>query len=104
MIQEIKKYVIVGLMLVLSIVIVFGCSRKEDKIKNTIENLVIYGDNIDTDFKPFMEGSVPYIAVDTISKVIDEYIYYDKVSTKVIITTYNDVIKLKVGEKVMSRN
>lgn len=104
MIQEIKKYVIVGLMLVLSIVIVFGCSRKEYKIKNTIENLVIYGDNIDTDFKPFMEGSIPYIAVDTISKVIDEYIYYDKVSTKVIITTYNDVIKLKVGEKVMSRN
>ena len=46
------------------------------KVKITIEDDekkdVIYGDNIDTKYTPFMEGNTPYVAVDTIKKVIDK--------------------------------
>ena len=104
MIDEIRRYGVVALLLALSIFIIFGVKKSSEFSKNEIENLVIFGDNIDTEYTPFMSGNVPYIAVDTISKIIDEYIYYDKVATKVIITTYTDVIKLKIDEKKVSRN
>lgn len=67
-------------------------------------NLVIFGDNINAEYKPFVEDDGIYIAVDTIKKLIDEDIYYDKVATKVIVTTYDKVIKLKIGENKMSTN
>ena len=104
MLNEIRRYVVVALLLGLSILVIFGINKNSDITKNEIDNLVIYGDNIITDYKPFMEGNIPYIAVDTVSKVIDEYIYYDKVATKVIITTYDTVTKLKIDEKKISKN
>ena len=101
---EIKRYIVVAVLLICALVIVLFALKNDDISSNKIENLVIYGDNIDTNYTPFMEGNIPYISVDTVKKVIDKYIYYDKVATKVIITTYDDVIKLKIGEKKMSRN
>lgn len=101
---EIKRYFVVALLLACTIGVIFFSLKNNDVKSNKIENLVIYGDNIDTSYTPFMEGNIPYVAVDTVKKVIDKYIFYDKVSTKVIITTYEDVIKLKIGEKMMSRN
>ena len=101
---EIKRYIVVAVLLICALVIVLFALKNDDISSNKIENLVIYGDNIDTNYTPFMEGNTPYVAVDTIKKVIDKYIFYDKIATKVIITTYDDVIKLKIGEKVMSRN
>lgn len=78
------------------------------KVENTeSSDLVVYGDNIgftDGKNKPFIENGGIYIATDTIGKTIDDNIFYDKIATKVIITTYSDVIKLKVNEKKMSRN
>lgn len=102
--MEIKRYIVVFLLLAISIFLVIYCTKVENVKSSIVENLVIYGDNIETNYSPFMEGNVPYVAVDTIKKVIDENIYYDKVSTKVIITTYTDVIKMKIGENKISRN
>lgn len=102
--MEIKRYIVVFLLLAISIFLVIYCTKVENVKSSIVENLVIYGDNIETNYYPFMEGNVPYVAVDTIKKVIDENIYYDKVSTKVIITTYTDVIKMKIGENKISRN
>ena len=104
MINEIKRYVVVALLLSICIFIIFGVKIKNNQVESKIDNLVIYGDNIDTNYAPFMDGNTVYISVDTISKVIDENIFYDKVATKVIITTYNDVIKMKIGEKKISKN
>lgn len=69
-------------------------------------DLVIYGDNIDSDRKAFVdnENGGIYLPFSVISKVIDDKIYYDKSSTKVIITTDSKVIKLKIDENVMTEN
>lgn len=101
---EVKRYIVVLLLIVISIFLVIYCTKVIDVKSSVVENLVIYGDNIDTNYSPFMEGNVPYVSVDTIEKVIDKNIYYDKVSTKVIVTTYTDVIKMKIGENKISIN
>lgn len=76
-------------------------------------SLVIYGDNINTSEikdgeparKPFVdENGGIYLAFNTIYNFIDENIFYDKVATKVIITTDNQVIKMKLDENKMSVN
>lgn len=75
-------------------------------------SLVIYGDNINTSATndepcrdPFVdENGGIYLAFNTIYKFIDENIYYDKVATKVIVTTDSKVIKMKLDENKMSVN
>ena len=67
-------------------------------------DLVIFGDNIETEYKPFVENTGIYLSKDIIEKYLDEYIYYDKMATKVIITTKNEVYKLKIDEKLMNKN
>lgn len=75
-------------------------------------SLVIYGDNINTsatDSEPAREPFVDenggiYLAFNTIYKFIDENIFYDKVATKVIVTTETQVVKMKLDEKKMSIN
>ena len=79
-----------------------------ENIKGTTDvkdaNLVIYGDNIKTSYEPFTQNGGIYLSVDTISKAIDENIFYDSVATKVIVTTDTEVIKLKIDENKLSRN
>ncbi len=67
-------------------------------------SLVIYGDNIQTDFEPFIEDGGIYISSDTIGKTIDNNIFYDNIASKIIITTVNDVAKFKVNEKKVNLN
>lgn len=69
-----------------------------------VTSLVIFGENIKTDFKPFIENGGVYISTDTIGKTIDEHIFYDNITSKIIITTKSDVAKFKVGEKRVSLN
>ncbi|MCX8074936.1 MAG: glycosyl hydrolase family 18 protein [Clostridia bacterium] len=92
--------------------VVIGLVLYDTKViyKNISENnkeisLVRFGDNIDYgNNKPFVENGGIYISKDTISKILDENIYYDKIASKVIITTYSDVVKLKISDKKISRN
>lgn len=74
------------------------------KMEKQEAQLVIYGDNIKTDNKPFVENTAIYLPFDIIEKYLDEYIYYDKIATKVIITTKNEVYKLKINENKMTKN
>lgn len=75
-------------------------------------SLVIYGDNINTSATenepcrdPFVdENGGIYLAFNTIYKFIDENIFYDKVATKVIVTTDNQVIKMKLDENKINVN
>ena len=72
--------------------------------ENKVEGLVIFGDNIQTEYTPFIENDYIYIAQDTIEKTIDEDIYFDKVASKLIVTTDLKVVKFKVKELKMSVN
>lgn len=69
-----------------------------------VTSLVIFGDNIQTSFKPFIENGGIYISSDTIGKTIDEHLFFDNLASKVIVTTKSDVAKLKVGEKKVNLN
>lgn len=104
MFSNIKRLIVpVILILVLSTVLVTGKVIKSN-INTKEADLVIYGDNINTNYKPFIQNNGVYLSVDTIFKVIDEYIYYDKVATKIIVTNADNVIKFKIDENLMSKN
>ncbi len=97
--------IITILIFILVISMIFFQVGKLDSInKVKYSNLVVFGDDIATDYTPFVENGGVYISVDTISKVLDEYIYYDKVATKVIITTYDEVVKMKIDDYKISNN
>lgn len=104
MLNLLKKYkafialFVVILIVFLNIKLISNVGSKE------ASNLVIYGDNISTKYNPFIENGGIYISVDTISKVIDEDIFYDKLATKIIITTENELVKFKIDEGKMFKN
>lgn len=102
--KELLKRLICSI-LFLGIVFIIFFTLKIGQDNNTkTANLVVFGDNINPEYKPFVEEDGIYIAVDTIKKLIDENIYYDKVATKIIVTTYDKVIKFKIDENKMSTN
>lgn len=102
--DEIKRYLLVFLGLAI-VILGFNFFNVTNAKANMQEaNLVIYGDNIDATYKPFIENGGIYVSINTISKTIDENIFYDKVATKVIITNQDLVLKLKIDEKKMSKN
>ncbi|MDO4283308.1 MAG: glycosyl hydrolase family 18 protein [Clostridia bacterium] len=104
MFNYVKRCIVpfIFLLIVLVVFYTFNISKNNGEKKEA--DLVIYGDNIETNYKPFKQDDGIYISVDTISKVIDSNIFYDKVATKVIITTKDDVVKFKIDENLMSKN
>lgn len=91
------------LFLAIVFVIFFASYKYKQNEKNNV-SLVIYGSNISTNYTPFVDNGSQYISVDTIAKTIDPNIYYDKVTSKIIITTYFDFLKLKTDDKKLLKN
>ena len=58
----------------------------EQGITNSSSKLVIFGDNIDKKYSPFVEDGKVYVSLDTIESFIDEDIFYDVHKQKIIIT------------------
>lgn len=104
MINNIKRLIVPMLFLIIVFGVLFTFNNSNKNVDKKEADLVIYGDNIETNYKPFKQDDGIYISVDTISKVIDKNIFYDKVATKIIVTTKNDVVKFKIDENLMSRN
>lgn len=103
--KELLKRLICSILFLCIVFVIFLTLKVGQDNKNIKEaNLVVFGDNIDAEYKPFVEEDGIYIAVDTIQKLIDENIYYDKVATKIIVTTYDKVLKFKIDENKMSTN
>lgn len=104
MFNNIKRLIVplIFLAIVFGVLFTFNISKKNEEKKEA--DLVIYGDNIETNYRPFKQDDGIYISVDTISKVIDKNIFYDKVATKIIVTTKDNVIKFKIDENLMSKN
>ncbi len=104
MIKEIKKLILVAIMAGIVFAIFYNIKFDISKINAKEAELVIYGENILTEYKPFVSDGGIYVSVDTVDKVIDPHIYYDKVATKVIVTTENELVKFKMGENKMYKN
>ena len=79
-------------------------NKEEEKNNNTSSKLIIFGDNIDKKYNPFVENDNIYISLDTISSFIDENIFYDEATKKIIITNEDYLYKFKVGDKKATKN
>ena len=102
--KEFKRYIMPLIFTIVVLVIFFNINYIKANIDVNEAGLVIYGDNIKTNYDPFVKDGGLYVSVDTISKTIDENIYYDNIATKVIITTKDKVVKFKIDENKVSRN
>lgn len=106
--NEILGRIICAMLFLIVVVGIFIYSNNIYSNKRNISenlDLVIYGENIDSGNKAFLdENNGIYIPFNTIYKVIDENIYYDKVSTKVIVTKQDKVIKMKLNDSTMYVN
>lgn len=102
--KELKRCIIPLIFTIVVLVMFFNINKIKGNTNSDNAGLVIYGDNIKTNYEPFVKDGGLYISVDTISKTIDKNIYYDTVATKVIVTTDDKVVKLKIDEKKMSKN
>ena len=79
-------------------------NKEEEKNNNTSSKLIIFGDNIDKKYNLFVENDNIYISLDTISGFIDENIFYDEATKKIIITNEEYLYKFKVGDKKATKN
>lgn len=104
MIKELKRCMIVIFLALVVFFVFYLTNANVVKVSAKTSNLVVFGDNIDAKNEPFVENSGIYMSTDTIGKLIDENIYYDKVAAKVIVTTDTQVLKMKLDEKKMSKN
>lgn len=104
MMVELKRIILTVILSIIVVVIFLNIGQPVISMNKEASNLVVFGDNVTPKNKPFVENNGIYISTDTIGKLIDEDIFYDKVATKVIITTADEVIKMKVDENKMSRN
>ena len=104
MVKELKRMLLVVVITAIILVVFINISGKVNAISSENADLVVFGENVDPKNKPFVENNAVYISTDTIGKLIDEHIFYDKVATKVIITTEDKVIKMKIDENKMSEN
>lgn len=102
--EKIIKGTFISVLFLIILVMFLNINVSVAGISKQEANLVVFGDNITPDNKPFVENTGIYLPKDIIEKFLDEYIYYDKVATKVIITTKNEVYKLKIGENKMTKN
>ncbi len=104
MIKEIFRLKGAVLLLIVIVVVLIYSFNTLTYVPKDYVSLVVYGDNIATDEKAFYEDDMLYLPIDVINSTIDEYIYYDKVASKVIITTYDELIKMKLNDNVMQVN
>lgn len=73
-------------------------------IKKEDYTLVVNGDNILYKNEILVKDNGVYIPYDTVKKVIDPNIFYDEVANKLIVTTYDKVIKFNENTSKKSVN
>lgn len=98
---------IIKCVVMLIIVLILFVIAKDFNVKVAICNnagLTIYGDTIASGYNPFVEDDKIYLSLDTISKFIDEEIYYNDLTQRIIITTEDGLYKFTVGENIATKN
>lgn len=102
-----KMIVIIRTIVIAIVISVLFIVAGDFNIKNTGHkdaSLIIYGDTIASGYNPFVEDGKIYLSVDTIKKFIDEDLFFDTVSEKVIITTQDELYKFTLGKNVATKN
>ena len=74
------------------------------KISRSDVNLIIYGDTISSEYNPFVEDGHIFLSLDTVSQFIDEELFYDEDTQKVIVTTEDALYKFTVGKNIATKN
>lgn len=74
------------------------------KISRSDVNLIIYGDTISSEYNPFVEDGHIFLSLDTVSQFIDEELFYDEETQKVIVTTEDALYKFTVGKNIATKN
>ena len=102
-----KFLVILKCAIFLAVVLFLFITAKDfnnKEINRESANLIIYGDTISQEYKPFVENGKIYLSFRTILEFIDEDIFDDKNVQKVIVTTQEGVYKFSLGENKATRN
>ncbi len=102
-----KFLVILKCAIFLAVVLFLFITAKDfnnKEINRESANLIIYGDTISQEYKPFVENGKIYLSFRTILEFIDEDIFYDENVQKVIVTTQEGVYKFSLGENKATRN
>ena len=68
-------------------------SEKKETSVNSVSRLVVYGDNVDKKYLPLVEDNNIYISYETIEDFIDENIFRDDSSTKIIMASEDILYK-----------
>ncbi len=100
------KDIIKAIILLVTVTVLFFIAG-DFNIKSIIckeASLIIYGDTIASGYKPFVENGKIYLSVDTINQFIDEELFYDKDTKKVILTTEDALYKFIVGNNIATKN
>ena len=74
------------------------------KISRSDVNLIIYGDTISSEYNPFVEDGHIFLSLDTVSQFIDEELFYDEDTQKVIVTTEDALYKFTIGKNIATKN
>lgn len=87
------------LVMLLVAIVFFNIVVKTEKNNNNntsvdkASKLVVYGDNVDKSYVPLIENNNIFISYDTIEDFIDDTIFWDKSTNKIIIATEDYLYK-----------
>ena len=102
-----KFLVILQTIIFLAVVLFLFITAKDfnnKEINRENANLIIYGDTISQEYKPFVENGKIYLSFNTILQFIDEEIFYDEETQKVIVTTKDGLYKFTIDKNVATKN
>lgn len=102
-----KFLVILQTIIFLAVVLFLFITAKDfnnKEINRENANLIIYGDTISQEYKPFVENGKIYLSFNTILQFIDEEIFYDEETQKVIVTNKDGLYKFTIGKNVATKN
>ena len=102
-----KFLVILQTIIFLAVILFLFITAKDfnnKEINRENANLIIYGDTISQEYKPFVENGKIYLSFNTILQFIDEEIFYDEETQKVIVTTKDGLYKFTIGKNVATKN
>lgn len=103
--KDIKR-ILVAITILVIYTFVLSCFTSQNLINGANEKirLVINGDIIAYNTAPYVKDDGVYIPFDVIKENIDENIFYDAIANSVIVTTYDKLVKFKIGDTKKSVN
>ena len=92
---------IITLLMLIAVAYTLYITKGTDKkvSDDSYYRLLIKGDNITYKNEPFVENDTAYIPLDTVNKLFEDYLVYDKKSDRIIYTDYKKVVKYDIGSK-----